>query len=104
MFDFLLPFLLIGFGIYFRFFTPQNKASALAYRTKASLKSDHHFEAAHRYLGLLWISFGAFAIFLYLLLLFIPLNFFVRSSLFILIVILLVFLSIRQTEKYLAKL
>lgn len=103
MLDFLLPLLLIGFGIYFRFFTPKSQTSALAYRTKASLKSPEHFKAAHRYLGLLWIAFGAFSICLYLILLFLPMSFLIRSSLFFFIVILLVLLSILQTEKYLAK-
>ncbi|WP_149023003.1 SdpI family protein [Listeria floridensis] len=86
------------------FFTPQDTSKTFTYRTKASLKSERHFKAAHQYLGLLWIALGAFSILLYLVMLFIPLSFIFRSSIYLLIVILLIFLTIIQTEKYLAKL
>ncbi|WP_088825359.1 MULTISPECIES: SdpI family protein [Listeria] len=99
MLDFVVPLLLIGLGAYFYFFTPTNQNQALSYRTKASLKSPEAFKRAHRYLGKLWLILGTATFFLYVALSFVPIQFFIRSSLFFVILLILLGLSILLTER-----
>lgn len=98
MLDFLLPLLLIGLGVYFYFFTPENQNQTFAYKTKASLQSPETFHYAHRYLGKFWLVLGICLWLVYLILSFIPLHFFVRSSLFFMLFFLTLFISIIMTE------
>lgn len=80
MFDLIFPLLLIILGVIYRINPPKNKESRFSYRTKASLKNEISWQKAHQSLGFYWIVIGVSLLVLSLVLAFIPMHAFVRSS------------------------
>ncbi|MBC6298064.1 SdpI family protein [Listeria sp. FSL L7-1517] len=99
MFDLIFPILLIILGIIYRVHLPQNRDSRFSYRTKASLKNETNWQKAHRLLGFYWILTGCLLLVFSLILAFIPMYAFVRSSILLATSIFAVLLSIILVEK-----
>ncbi|MBC1940132.1 hypothetical protein HCJ31_11215 [Listeria welshimeri] len=99
MLDLIFPLLLIILGILYRVNPPQNKESRFSYRTNASLKNEATWQKAHRLLGISWIIIGVSLLLLSLILAFIPMHAFVRSSILLTISIFAVLLSVIFVEK-----
>ncbi|MBC1988027.1 hypothetical protein HCJ71_12120 [Listeria sp. FSL L7-0478] len=99
MLDLIFPLLLIILGIIYRVNPPQNKESRFSYRTKASLKSETTWQKAHYLLGNYWIIIGILLLILSLVLAFIPMHAFVRSSVLLTTSIFAVLFSVILVEK-----
>ncbi|AHI56864.1 SdpI family protein [Listeria ivanovii] len=99
MFDLIFPLLLIILGVLYRINPPQNKESRFSYRTKASLKSNSSWEKAHQLLSFYWIITGIILLIFSLLLAFIPMHAFIRSSILLTTSIFAVLLTVILVEK-----
>ncbi|AIS60751.1 SdpI family protein [Listeria ivanovii] len=99
MFDLIFPLLLIILGVLYRINPPQNKESRFSYRTKASLKSASSWRKAHRLLSFYWIITGISLLIFSLLLAFIPMHAFIRSSILLATSIFAVLLTVILVEK-----
>ncbi|GAM92751.1 membrane protein [Listeria monocytogenes] len=99
MFDLIFPLLLIVLGVIYRVNPPKNKESRFSYRTKASLKNEISWQKAHQSLGIYWIVIGVSLLVLSLVLAFIPMHAFIRSSILLTTSIFAVLLSVILVEK-----
>ncbi|EFX3064222.1 hypothetical protein H3234_002313 [Listeria monocytogenes] len=99
MFDLIFPLLLIILGVIYRVNPPKNKESRFSYRTKASLKNEISWQKAHQSLGIYWIVIGVSLLVLSLVLAFIPMHTFIRSSILLTTSIFAVLLSVILVEK-----
>lgn len=56
--DLLLPFIMIGFGIYFMKKAPKEINPIFGYRTSMSMKNKDTWDFAHKYCGKVWYICG----------------------------------------------
>ncbi|MBC1814270.1 hypothetical protein HCA60_17425 [Listeria booriae] len=98
MLDLIFPVLLIIIGIIYLVHPPKNKESRFSYRTKASLKNDLNWKKAHHLLGFYWLLLGGLLLVFSLILAFIPMYAFIRSSILLTTSIFAVLLSVIIVE------
>lgn len=99
MLDLIFPVLLIILGIIYLVNPPKKKESRFSYRTKASLKNDLNWKKAHHLLGFYWLLIGGLLLIFSLILAFIPMHAFIRSSILLTTSIFAVLLSVIIIEK-----
>ncbi|WP_099223870.1 SdpI family protein [Listeria costaricensis] len=103
MFDILIPLILFVLGLIFYLNPPKDRAGTFSYRTKNSLRSPEAFREAHLFLGKAWLFSSGVLFLIYVGLLFLPLAFLIRSSIFFLFSLIVIFGSVILTERHLER-